>query len=287
MNAGVWLRKVFWLMAFAAALVVCVWIDWLPTLKDLNRLKRAQREYVLQTDRLNSAFSHFSFPDEKEKLVFANNADRLVKLMPAVVDDASWLAMIVSALADRAKLDHLDSAMLLTLDSSGQPFEVPFKLSNRAADDLQHWLQGLRREYERDLHVCVDRLYFPWRDALGLQGQLACRPIVIAVAAKLPALLSFVNHCTWSAGRLEIVRLRMGQGDGRPLALILCRGFYQVRSQSPWRLQAEVGKNGKNQLIDADSTLLWQPVNPQAVGLAAKKELPPMPGQGLFMHKGN
>jgi hypothetical protein len=287
MNAGVWLKKVFWLMAFAAALVVCVWIDWLPTLKDLNRLKRAQREYVLQTDRLNSALSRFSFPDEKEKLVFANNAERLVKLMPAVADDASWLAMIVPALADRAKLDQLDSAMLLTLDSSGQPAVAPLKLSDRAADDLQHWLKSQRQEYERDLHDCVDRRYFPWPDALGLQGQLACRPIAIAVAAKLPALLSFVNHCTWSAGRLEIVRLRMGRGDGRPLALILCRGFYQVRAQSHWQIQDEVGGNTENQLIDADSTLLWQPVNPQAVGLAAKNELPPMPRQVPFMHTDN
>jgi hypothetical protein len=262
-------------------------------LKELNRLKRDEREYFLQNNRLESLISHFTFPDETERLVFSKTADRLLQSLPRVADDASWLTMIVSALRDRAKLDQLDSALLLIQAGPGQPAAAPLNLSDRAAtDDSQLWLAGQRQETENCLQAFADFRQFSWHAVLGgLESggkrQLACRPIGIAVAAKLPALLHFINHCSWFAGRLEIVQLRMGQGETRPMALIFCRGYYLVSAQSTWPIPAKAGENSENLLIDANSDLLWQPVDPNTVNLGRKKELPPIRDSVMLLRKRN
>lgn len=293
MKAQVFFRKIVWIMVSLTVLLAFAGLDWLPALKELNRFKRDEREYFLQTNRLKSLISRFVFPDEKEKLIFSNTADRLLESLPRVADDASWLAMIVSALRDRAKLDQLDSALLLIQAGPGQPVAVPLNLSTRAStDDLQRWLAGQRQETESCLQAFADFHQFPWHAVLvGPESrgkrQLACRPIGIAIAAKLPALLHFVNHCSWSAGRLEIVQLRMGQGETRPLALIFCRGCYLVSASSVWLVPAQAGGNGENLLIDADSDLLWQPVDPNAVSPGLKKELPPVRDSVMLLKKRN
>lgn len=294
MKLKVFFRKIVWILASLAVLLAFAGLDWLPALKELNRLKRDEREYFLQTNRLKSLISRFAFPDEKEKLIFSKTEDRLLESLPRVADDASWLAIIVSALRDRAKLDQLDSALLLIQAGPGQPVAAPLNLLTRApvADDLQRWLAGQRQETDRCLQTFADFHQSPWHAVLGGmefggKQQLACRPIGIAVAAKLPALLHFVNHCSWFVGHLEIVQLRMGQGETRPLALIFCRGCYRVSASSAWLVPVQVGGNGENLLIDADSDLLWQPVDPNAVSLGREKELPPVRDSVMLLKKRN
>jgi hypothetical protein len=293
MKTQVFLRKIVWILALLATLLAFAGLDWLPVLKELNRLKRAERDYSLKTDNFRFLISNFVFPEEREKLIFSKTADRLLESLPMVADDASWLAMTVSALRDRAKMDQLDSALLLSQSAPGRPVVVPLNLSARAlTEDLQRWLNGQRQETENCLRTFADLSQFPWNAVFGgpeFGGgrKLACRPIGIAVAAKLPALLKFVNHCTWLAGRLEIVQLRMSQGETGPLAMIICRGYYLVSGPSAWPVPAQIGGIAENLLIDADSELLWQPVDTNVVGLAQKKELPRLRDAGLFMRKKN
>jgi hypothetical protein len=275
------------LLAFAG-------IDWLPALKELNRLKRDERDYSSQTNHLKSLIGSFVFPDETEKLIFSQATVQLFKSLPKVTDDASWLAMTVSDLRERAKLDQLDSALLLIQSGPGQPVAAPLNLLARApaADDLQLWLAGQRQETDHCLQAFADFQQFPWHAVLGgpesgRKRQLACRLIGIAVAAKLPALLNFINHCSWLAGRLEIVQLRLGQGETRPLALIFCRGCYRVNVSSDWLIPAAAGGDSGNLLIDADSDLLWKTVDPNAVDPGRKKELPPVRGNVMLLRKRN
>lgn len=293
MKPKVFLIKVIWILASLTALLAFAGLDWLPALKELNRLKRYEHEYSLKSDNFRSLISNFIFPDEREKLVFSKTAERLLESLPRVADDVSWLAMTVSALRDRVKMDQLDSALLLCQSAPGQPVAAPLNLSGRAlTEDLQCWLDAQRQETENCLRTFADLSQFSWHAVFGGtefggKRQLACRPIGIVVAAKLPALLNFVNHCSWLAGRLEIVHLRMSQGETRPLAMIICRGYYLVGGPSAWPVPVQVGGNGENLLVDADSELLWQAVDPNMVGLAQKNELPPLRAAGLFMVRKN
>jgi hypothetical protein len=293
MKARGFLKKIAWVLAFLAALAVLAGIDWFPTLKELNRLQRDEREFSLQTGRLESSIGRFVFPAEKEKLIFSETEQRLLESLPRVADDASWLAMVLSDLRDRARRDRLDSALLLIQAGPGQPAAAPLNLTARAsAKDLLHWLTGQCLENGRCLQAFADSRRFPWRNVLGSREfsgtrRLACRTLGIAVAAKLPALLNFVNHCSWLAGRLEIVQLSMGQGETRPLALIFCRAYYLVSTRSGWPIAAANGRDSENLLVDADSALLWQPVDPGGVGPASKNELPPMRDTELFRGRKN
>jgi hypothetical protein len=60
---------------------------------------------------------------------------------------------------------------------------------------------------------------------------------------------------------------------------LICRGNYLVSKPSDCAVKEVSGSIGDNLLVDADSPLLWQPVDPGAVGLAAKNELPPVDGR--------
>lgn len=281
MKAKGFLKKTIWVMVSIATLAVLAWIDWLPTLKGLNRCKREQREYSLQTARLKSLIGRFAFPDEGEKLAFSRTAQQLQESLPMVADDASWLAMVVPALSDRARLDRIENALVLLQAGPGQPLAAPRALSTRAVTgDLQRWLAGPNQGNSRCLQDFTAARKFPWRGVFsGLETirerRLASRELGVAFTAPLPQLLNFINHVSWGKARLEIVSLRLDLGAASPLVWLICRGNYLVSEPSAWEVKKESGTFGDDLLIDPDSPLLWQKVDPGFAYGAEKKELAP------------
>ena len=277
------LARVFiWLLACLAVGLVFAVVDWYPTAKELGRLRREQRDLILKIKNFTTMASRFVFPDQEEKSHFVRSHDDLYRPLLQADDDAPWLSGVSSRLRWQAEADKIASAFLLYSFAPGG-FVAPgigVRLSGQtpAAD----WLAGQRLDIQQSLKEASDPGRFPWKSVFAgpeLSGgqRLAGRPVAIAIEARLPALLNFVNHCSWGRSRLEIVRLRLEAGISPPRAWLVLRGYYLVRGPSSWALRVGAG-NDAVLLVDPDSPLLWQKVDPGAAVRVGKIELPAADG---------
>lgn len=277
------MKKTLWRSGLKAALLLAMCflflvIDWLPTAKELNRLKRSESDYMKKNRDFNSLMGVFAFPDGAEAAAIAQAENALRLSVPREENDASWLDRVRVFLRRQASLDRVDQAVLVAPAASGAGPCARFNLATAPAGrEFLPWLADSCREFDHRRAATAGR-GFPWHPALknaGFPGcgQLADRFFAVVVSARPAALLNFVNHCSWFNGRLEMVYLRLGQAGRRPLALIVCRGTYRVFGATAWPASVQAEKSAETQLIDPDSDLLWQRIAPGTVFPWGKKEL--------------
>jgi hypothetical protein len=285
MKPGSLARKSLWLLGSLIVLLVFTGLDWFPTIKVLNRLKREQRNVALKTRNFSLMAAGFFFPDAKEKLLFARNDSWFFRSLPRVENDAAWLDMALSALAGKARSDHILQALFLASPAPAMDLDLRLTLKGPTAG-LDEWLAGQRQEIRQLCRSAAVAGQFDWSSFFSGPAyfgnmRLASRPLAIVLAAPQPALLNFINHISWSDARLEIVRLHLEPGAAISRAWIVCRGDYLTSKDSVWRtVPGESETTAGNLLIDPDSPMLWQPVDPGMVGEALKNELPSTAGRG-------
>jgi len=272
-------RKFIWILCSLAVFIILAGADWFPTLKSISRLKRGQRDATLRAKNVAALASAFVFPDAGEKRLLAESEVRLLQALPASTDDRAWLAETASWLRAQAGRDAIDGAQLVTAGLPGGALVVtPLLAEGGMPAGIGARSAVLLPDIGKRFEAATDPERFPWQALFSSRdlaaGQLlACRPLAVFVSAPLPALLNFVNHCSWSNSRLEVIGLRLETWNSRLLVLLVCRGIYRVRAPSPWQIRRDDGKAAASPLIDSDSPLLWQPVDPAAAGPAEKNEL--------------
>jgi hypothetical protein len=260
-------------------LLAFAWLDWFPTVKELSGLRRDQSDLKRKIKEHSAMSARFTFPDAEERELIAGSGVELQRALPQAETDAAWLDTALRALARQVGEDHVTKALFLTNPDPDSAPEEPAALDGKT-DDLGSWLVEQRREILRNFRGAADSGRFPWRFLFAHQGnpegqKPASRPLAVALTAPLPRLLNFINHIAWNAARLEITCLRLEPGVPLAKAWLVCRGNYLSRRPSAWAVKEVAGSFDRNLLVDADSDLLWQPVNPGMVGPASKKELPP------------
>ena len=282
-------RRTLWRTCLRIALLLAVLfllllIDWLPLVKELNRLKRLEGDYEKKNRDANAVIQVFAFPDDAEKDAMAQMENDLRHSLPREADDASWLDRVLRFLRRQALLDHVAGAMIVAPAPSGAGPGAPLGLAAVPGDrGFQQWLEASRREFDR-LRTAASDPGFSWYSVLNNAGfpsrdKLASRPLAIVATAGIGALLQFITHCSWFDGRLELVSLSWRQGEGRPMVLLVCRGYYLSGGPTAWPLSPGSGDNGDNPLIDTDSDLLWQKIDPGNATTWGKKELLPAGGR--------
>lgn len=269
-----WMTILLFLLAF-------VWLDWLPTVRELGGLRRDQSDLKRKIKEHSAMSERFTFPDAEERALIARSGVELQRALPKVETDAVWLDTVLRALTRQVGEDHVIEALFLT---SPDPDSAPGEpaAQNGKTDDLGSWLVEQRREILRNFHSETDHGRFPWRflfaDLGNLKGQgPASRPLVLALAAPLPALLNFINRISWRESRLEIVRLHLEPGAVLSRAWMILRGDYLVRGPSPW-VMPEVTRNDAGLLVDLDSPILWLKVNLDLAPQIPRNDLPPGAG---------
>jgi hypothetical protein len=254
-------RAFIWVLASLAIFLIFVVFDWYPTVKELGRLRREQRDVILKIKNFTAMASSFVFPDEEEKSHFVKSHADLYKLLMQADDDAPWLNRMLSWLRWQAEADKVDGALLLFSSEPGGMVAPGVRLTGQTP--MADWLAGQQQDIQEFI----------------AEHRLAGRPLAIAIEARLPVLLNFINHCSWDYGRLEIVRIRLEAGASLPWAWLVLRGYYLVRGPSPWTMQEGTGSDA-GLLVDPDSPLLWQKVDPGTVYRVKKIELPAAASRG-------
>lgn len=267
------------LLAVLSAFVV---LDWYPALKELGRLRRERSDLQRQAQEYSVMASAFDFPDAREKLGLAHAKIQLRRALPQVERDDDWEKIVLEDLRARAGEEHIHAARVLF-----SPRDPGIEIGTAGAGPglLAGWLfPGQSAALAAGFALAADPGRYPWHGVLtGLEirrGQrLAGRPLIVALAAPLPALLNFVNRVSWGRSRLEIVRLRLEPRPGFSRAWLACRGNYLTQLPSAYVVAGKAADAGTSLLVDPDSPLLWKKVAPGMYRPAEKKELPPVPSK--------
>jgi hypothetical protein len=271
-------RASFWLLGTLAFLAAFVALDWYPTVKELGRLRRVRSDLQGKMKNYEVTASGFVFPDREEEKHFNGSLGSFGRELAWIEDDADWLGGWTASLRRRAEKDKLAGALLLFSAAPGGEVEPAVRLSGRGP--AAEWLDAQMPWIRKSLNAASPGR-FPWKSLFSgpgsTPGPLASRPLAVAMTAPLPALLDFINHCSWDT-RLEIVRLRLEPGEVLASAWLVCRSSGRVRASSPWAVPLETGGAGGGLLVDPDSPLLWQRVDPGIAYRVEKIELPPASG---------
>ncbi|HEX7503045.1 MAG TPA: hypothetical protein VF451_06465 [Acidobacteriota bacterium] len=278
MKASRLARVLLWTLASLALLAALVVLDWYPTVRELSRLRRERSDLLGKIKSYDVTASGFVFPDTEEKKHLRASRGFFDREVPWLEDDAAWLNECTESLRRQAEKDRLTSALLLFPAVPGGKVEPAVRLTGQGP--APDWLAAQMPWMQKGLNEASPGR-FPWKSLFSESGPmlepLASQPLAVVIAAPLPALLNFINHCTWNM-RLEIVRLRL-DADGQPArAWLACRSSYRVRARSPWIVPLEPGGAGGGLLVDPDSPLLWQRVVPVSAYQVGKVELPPASG---------
>jgi hypothetical protein len=256
-------RSLLRFLAALAVLAIVAVLDWYPTFKDLGRLRRERSDMERKAKGHVVMASRFVFPDAVEKSLFEQGHAHLRRLLPVMKDDAAWLSWTTSWLRRQAEAAKITWALLLSSPDPGRAMDSEERLIGQAsATDLLTtvWRQDIQKKF-RDI---ADPNQYRWHYVFsGMKFDpkqvLSSRPLAIALTAPLPALLAFINQCSWGEARLEIVRLRLVSGPAFSLAWLFLRGDYLLHRPSSWLVNDTVGSEN-SLLVDPDSPLLWQKV---------------------------
>ncbi|HSQ35249.1 MAG TPA: hypothetical protein VLQ89_04575 [Candidatus Binatia bacterium] len=274
MRMGKLARVLFRVVAGLAAVAVFAVFDWYPTVRDLSRLRLERNDLERKTRDDAARASRFAPPDDQEEEAFNRGDAALLHSLPREERVDGWQALVISDLRASASRNGIRSA-LGVLAFPGTRRE---DIVERGGASLSDWIR--RRPpgaIAEEFSVAADASRFFWRGAFaGLnlsRGQnLARRPLAMVLSAPLPALLNFVNHISWGKTRLEIVRLRLEPGAPDSLAWIVVRGHFLTGAPSAWDLRPDLGQ-GEALLVDPDSPLLWQKLDPGFIFREEKREL--------------
>lgn len=268
MKAGRMARAALRVLAVLAALAAFAVLDWYPTVKNLGRLRREQSDMERKIRDHGAAAASFEFPDEKENSLLAAADAELLRALPLVENDGAWLGAAQAELLKREKglaktIQVFDAAEML---GPGQP-------------GLTGWLGLQGQEIRQGFQAADPRQRYPWRGIFPPMppgaGKPACRPLGIAINFPLPESLAFINRVSWGGTRLEIVRLRLEPGLPVSRTWLVCRGSFRVPELSAWLVNTGKGGGEEKLLIDPDSPLLLQRIDPTLAPRVEKRELPP------------
>jgi hypothetical protein len=264
------------LLACLTILAAVAALDWYPSVKALGRLGRQQGDLAAKTKNYMAMASGFAFPAGDERLLFARGNARLRRALPAVTDDHAWTAIVLMDLQERAREDRIPHARVLL-----EPRAAATELGTAAPgamDPLSNWIGRESAAIQDGFARALGPGCLPWQELLlgsgSRRGRPATRPLCLAAMAPLPELLHFINHVSWGEARLEIVRLRLQPGPAGSRAWLVCRGNYLVHARSGWEVPKVPG-SGDSLLVDPDSPLLLQKVDPLLAPGSGKRELPP------------
>jgi hypothetical protein len=264
-------------LAALAMLALVIVLDWYPTVKELGRLRRERSDMERKVKEYAVMASRFFFPDAEERALFTSQGASLLRSLPRTTDDPAWLKRSSSWLRRQAGTDGVADLLALSTPAPGGAMDSGALTTSQAP--AAWWLAWQRPDMQESLHVASDWSRLPWRgvfDSLKFSKELdlASRSLAIAIEGRLPALLDFINHSSAGGSRLEIVRLRLEPVAGLYRAWIILRGYYLVRKPSAWAVKIEPGNGGNDLLIDHDSPMLWQKVDPGSAYRIENKELP-------------
>jgi len=240
------LKRIIWITALLALVFLYSAIYLLPSLKEINHLRRETREFSLMSEDLQKLKIAIDFPDKKEQKYFSQVKRQLKNQLPVVKDETELNALygaISGYIQQTAGRDRVG--------------DIEMKLFIKAEADKQPGSKQPR------LHYRVWALNFP---------------------GELGRVLTFINHIPGGEYYLVLDRISIFEGQPHPRYQVLLRVYYFDRSPSP-DAPAEICRYiGLD--IDPDSEILLDRVYDHGWHPFQQSELPRGWGSQIFVNPG-
>jgi len=275
MNLGKLARVFLRILAMISILAVFIVLDWYPTVKKLGQLRRERSDLERRIKAYRAMAGTFQFPDQAEESLLAGAEAKIRQALPRSENDDSWAAISIFDLESRVREDGIPQArFLLHWQIKGLELAAA---QPAGRDALIHWTGERFGEIQEGFSLVHNRKNSPWQGVLaGWESspiRPASRPMCAVAMAPLPKMLDFINHLSWGETRLEIVRLYLEPSAPYSRAWLVCRSTCLMRASSirPWETG---GNGGEGPLIDPDSPLLLERIDPFLAPRVEKRDLP-------------
>lgn len=240
------LVKIAGILSLIFLIIVYVLLYLFPALKSINQYKRQLRDMNLKISDFAKMESDFSFSDERERSYFARTDRELSGKIPEVRNREDFIALLTKISNYIQNLAEKDGILNLVMKPDESQKGAPGK---------------------------------------GFSGQLKnvkSHTITLSFTVKIKNAVNFINHIPWSDYYLSEDRILVSTGDIYPYYIVFLRIYYIDLQEQAAGVAKDSQESQENLVIDYDSEVLLNPIDPELTEPFPKKELPPGSGRMIF-----
>jgi hypothetical protein len=240
------LIKIAGILSIIVLIIIYVLLYLFPALKSINRYKRQLKDMNLKILDFAKMESDFTFSNERERSYFTRTDRELPGKIPEVRTREDFITLstkISNYIQKRAEEDGISN--LVMKSHEGQK-EGPAKgFSARLKDVKSH-------------------------------------TITLSFTGKIKNAVNFINHLPWSDSYLSEDRILISAGDIFPYYIVVLRIYYIDLQEKTAGVEKDRKENQENLVIDYDSEVLLNHIDPELTEPFPKTELPPEFGRKIF-----
>ena len=238
--------KIAGILSLIVLIIIYILLYLIPSLMAINRYKRQLKDMNLKISDFASMESDFSFPDERERSYFARADRELSGKIPGVRSREDFIALLTKISNDIQKLAEKDGILSLVMKPAENQKSAPGK-------------------------------GFP-----GRFKNVKSHAITLSFTGKIKNALDFINHLPWSDYYLSEEKISVSAGDLFPYYIVFLRVYYIDLQDQASGVEKNNRENQESLVIDYESEVLLNPIDPALAEPFPKKELPPGSGSNIF-----
>lgn len=230
--------KIAGILSLIVLIIIYVLLYLFPALKSINRQKRQLIDMNLKILDFTRMKSDFSFSNEQERSYFAQTDRELLDKIPEVRSREDFVTISTTISNHIKKLADKDGILNLVIKShEEQKGAVEKRFSARLKNVKAH-------------------------------------TITLSFTGKIKNAANFINHLPWSDYYLSEERILVSAGDIFPHYIVLLRIYYIDLQEQTAGLETDSRENQESLVIDYESEVLLNRINPGLTEPFPKKELP-------------
>jgi hypothetical protein len=238
--------KIAGILSLIFLIIIYVLLYLFPALKSINQYKRQLKDMNLKISDFAKMESDFSFSDERERSYFARTDRELSGKIPEVKTREDFIALITKISNYIQNLAERDGILNLGMK--------PDEGQNRA----------------------------PGKGFPGRFKNVKSHTITLSFTGKIKNAVNFINHIPWSDYYLSEDRILVSAGDIFPYYIVFFRIYYIDLQEKTAGVEKNREESQESLVIDYDSEVLLNHIDPELSEPFPKKELPPGSGRMIF-----
>ena len=238
--------KIAGIVSLIVLIIIYFLLYFIPSLKSINRYKRQLKDMNLKISDFVRIERAFSFSNERERSYFTQTDREFLGKIPEVRTREDFITISTKISNYIQKLAEKDGILNLVMKSDeGQKGAVGKGPSARLKNGKSH-------------------------------------TITLSFTGKIKNAVNFINHIPWSDYYLSEDRILVSTGDIFPYYIVFLRIYYiDLREQTAGVVKGSE-KNQESLIIDYNSEVLLNRINPELTEPFPKKDLPPEFGRKIF-----
>jgi len=218
---------------------IYILLYFIPTLKSINRYKRQLKDMNLKILDFTRMDSDFSFSDERERNYFARINRELSGKIPEVRSKEDFIALNTRISNYIQKLAGEDGILNLVIKPDEEQKGAPVKGFSLRINNVKSLT------------------------------------ITLSFTGKIKNAVNFINHIPWSDYYLSEDRILISAGDILPYYIVVLKIYYIDLQEQTAGVVKNSEKSRESLVIDYNSEVLLNRIDPELTEPFPQKELPP------------